>query len=401
MAIRAVLSEKFRLFMLMLPFFGCFSVQAASFDCQKAATPTERAICADNVLSDKDAAIADNYQQLAAALPDGAITTLRTEQRNWLKQRNTCASDSASLNSCLGQQLSLRESELSARLHQAQAALDAVIATIPTTPAQSAIQLRHYSSSPLAAAWLVYLHQFIPTSGVSQQEAQRAENTAMAAITAQDSFAASIFQDTRKDPKTSRDEAVLMLLRMTIELNGYGAEDRPYVHCFVFTRQGDEAYQAFGPLYGSSRDGSAPICSPQGGLFKQEAWRQLRNQLTAPESAVSANAGTIRFASFAAWRILALRATLSPQSFLKSEQNAEQNDDPAQRIRDWTDEKVWPATQRQLTLAAIEPAEQATSQWLQLERGFSAANAETAAQNIVRQWLNQHLDYIYENSDSE
>lgn len=401
MAIRAVLSEKSRLFMLMLPVFGCFSAQAASFDCQKAATPTERAICADKALSDKDASIADNYQQLVAVLPEAEINTLRTEQRNWLKQRNSCASDSASLNSCLDQQLTLREDALSARLHPAQAALDAVIATIPTTPAQSAIQLRHYSSSPLAAAWLVYLHQFIPTSGVSQQEAQRAENTAIAAITAQDSFAASILQDTRKDPKTSRDEAVLMLLRMTIEMNGYGAEDRPYVHCFVFARQGDAAYQAFGPLYGSSRDGSAPICPPQGGLFKQEAWRQLRNQLTAPESAVSANAGTIRFASFAAWRILALRATLSPQSFLKSEQDTEQNGDPAQRIRDWTDEKNWPATQRQLTLAAIEPARQATSQWLQLERGFSAADASVAAQNIVQQWLNQHLDYLEENSDSE
>lgn len=401
MATRAVLSEKSRLFMLMLLMSGCISARAASFDCQKATTPVEQAICADSTLSDKDGTIAESYQQLTSLLPEVEKSTLRTEQRSWLKQRNTCASNSATFNACLTQRLSERESELSARLHQAQGALDTVIATIPTTPAQSAIQLRRYGSSPLAAAWLVYLHQFIPTSGVSQQEAQRAENIAIGAITAQDSFAASILQDTRKDPKTTRGEAVLMLLRMTIEMNGYGADDRPYVHCFVFARQGDEAYQAFGPLYGSSRDGSAPICPPQGGLFKQEAWRQLRNQLTAPESAVSANAGTIRFASFAAWRILALRATLSPQSFLKPDQNAEDNDDPAQRIRDWTDEKNWPATQRQLTLASIEPVQQATAQWLQLERGFSAADATVAAQNIVRQWLNQHLDYLAENSDSE
>lgn len=401
MVIRAALTGKSRLFMLTLVFFWNFSAQAASFDCQKAATPTERAICADSALSGQDQTIAEHYQQLVTLLPEAEKNALRNEQRSWLKQRNTCASDSASLNACLAQRLNLRDNELLTRLHQAQVALDAVIATIPTTPAQAAVQLRRYGNTPLAAAWLVYLHQFIPTSGVSQQDAQRAENTATTALAAQDSFAASILQDTRKDPKTSRNEAVLMLLRMTIEMSGYDADDRPYVHCFVFARQGDEAYQAFGPLYGSSRDGSAPICAPQGGLFKQEAWRQLRNQLTAPESAVSANAGTIRFASFAAWRILALRATLSPQSFLKPGQSPEQNDDPAQRIRDWTDEKNWPATQRQLTLAAIEPAQQATSQWLQLERGFSAADAPVAAQNIVRQWLNQHLDYLEENSDSE
>ncbi len=401
MATRAVLFEKSRLFMLMMLVSTGFSAQAASFDCQKAATPTEQAICADTALSNQDRTIAESYQQLAYLLPEAEKNALRAEQRAWLKQRNTCTRDGASLNACLTQRITQRDDELNARLHQAQTALDAMIATIPTTPAQSAIQLRRYASNPLAAAWLVYLHQFIPTSGVSSQEAQRAENTATAAIAAQDSFAASILQDARKEAQTSRGEAVLLLLRMTIEMNDYDADDRPYVHCFVFARQGDAAYQAFGPLYGSSRDASAPICPPQGGLFKQEAWRQLRNQLTAPESAVSASAGTIRFASFAAWRILALRATLSPQSFLKPEQNAEQNEDPAQRIGDWTDEKNWPATQRQLTLAAIEPAQQATSQWLQLERGFSATDAPVAAQNIVRQWLNQHLDYLEENSDSE
>ncbi len=395
--IRAVFSEKPRLLILMLLASVSLSAQAASFDCQKAATPTEQAICADNALSDRDSTLAERYQQLIALLPEGEKNTLRSEQRSWLKQRNSCTSDIASLNACLGQQFTLREDQLNARLHQAQTALDAVIATIPTMPSQSAIELRRFGSSPLAAAWRVYLHQFIPASGVSQQEAQRAENIATTAIAAQDSFAASVLQDTRKDPKTTRNEAVLMLLRMSIEISGYGADDRPYIHCFVFSRQGDAAYQAFGPLYGSSRDSYAPICPPQGGLFRQEAWRQLHNQLAAPENAVSASAGTIRFASFAAWRILALRATLSPQSFL----NAGQNDDPIQRISDWTDEKNWPATQRQLTLAAIRPAEQATSQWLQLERGFSSADASLAAQNIVHQWLNQRLDYLAENSDSE
>lgn len=401
MAIPATLFKKSRFFMSMLLTFGALSAQAASFDCQKAVTETERAICADHALGSQDQAIADSYQQLMTTLPESERRSLRAEQRSWLQQRPVCTGDTVSLTTCLEQQMSQRESELNTRLHQAQNTLDTIIADIPANPAQSAARLRQYGDNGLAAAWLVYLQQFSPASGVSQQEARRAENIALADITARDQLAASILQDTRKDPKSSRHETALLLLRMSIEQSGYGTEERPFVHCFIFARQGDEAYQAFGPLYGSSRDASAPICPPQGGLFKQEAWRQLRNQLTAPESAISANAGSIRFASFAAWRILALRATVSPQSFLSMDHDPEQAGDPIERIRDWTDEKNWPAAQRQLTLAAIPPAQKATQQWLQLERGFSATDAETAAGNIVRQWLSQHLDYLAENSDSE
>lgn len=406
MATRAILSGKSHFLLLSLLLSGGFSAQAASFDCQKAATGTERAICANDILSAKDEAIADLYQRLMAVLPQQEAVALRTDQRSWLKQRSACSGDVAALPACLTPLFTQRESELTARLHKAQRTLDADIATIPAHPAQAAARLRQYAD-PLAQAWLVWLHQFAPASGVGAQEAQRAESAASAALKANDNFAWSVWQDVRNDPKTSRDETVLMLLRMSIEQSGYDAEDRPWVHCFVFSGQGEAVWQAFGPLYGSSRDGSAPICPPQGGLFEQDAWKYLRNQIAAPESTVGATAGTIRFASFAAWRLFALRATLSPQHFLNptaqagTADDADDADDAVQRIRDWTDEKVWPATQRQLTLAAIEPARQSTARWLQLERGFSAADAQIAAENIVRIWLKQHLDYLAENSDSE
>ena len=396
MAIHTILSPKYRLLTLSLLISVGGSAQAASFDCQKAGTETERAICADSVLSDHDQAIAENYQQLITTLPAEKKSVLLNTQRNWLKQRNACGNNTA----CLTQQLTQRDNDLNSQRQQAQSELDTIIAGIATTPAQSAAQLRHYNNL-LSDAWQVYLHQFVPSSGVTPQEAQRAEHAATAALETQDSFAASLLQDIGKDPKTTRSEAVLTLLRMAIEHSNYDRDSRPYVHCFVFARQEEEAYQAFGPLYGSSRDGAAPICPPQGGLFKQDTWRKLRNQFAAPENTVGVNAGTIRFASYATWNILELQATLSPQMFLKAGQNTDQTDDPVQRIRDWADERVWPEAQRQVTLDAIPPVQQATRRWLQLERGFSATDAPVAAENIVHQWLNQHLDYLEENSDNE
>lgn len=403
MATRATLYSRNLFILSGLLFSSCVTVQAASFDCQNAATTTEKTICANDVLSGKDEAIADSYQQLMAILPQRDAAALRGEQRNWLKQRNECTGDAPAQEACLKPLFIQRERTLNERLRSTQHTLDNAIASLPANPVDAAVQLRK-SADPLAKAWLVYLHYFVPVSGVGVQEAQRAENAASTALKARDDLAWSIWQDVRSDPKTSREEAALLLLRMSIEGSDYEATARPYVHCFIFTQPGEAVWQAFGPLYGSSRDSFAPICPPQGGLFKQEAWKVLRNQFAGPESAVSPNAGTLRYASFAAWRLFALRATLSPRDYIKPNpedlQRADKND-AQHRIHDWTDEKVWPATQRQLTIAAIEPARQATAHWLQLERGFSASDAQAAATHIVQLWLAQHLDYLAENSDSE
>lgn len=383
---------------------------AASFDCQKASAGIEQAICGSKALSRLDEQLAEHYQQMMTLSPQTGRVALRSAQREWLKQRNACSNDAATLDTCLTQQLNARDDVLVKLLQQAVDAFDAAVVLIPRDPATAARQLRQFGGLQ-ADAWLVYLQQFEPSSGLSRQDALQAQKEADAVLTAQDSFAWSILQDQRKDPKSTPADNALLLLRMSLEQdpyreNGPAGKPRADHHCFVFSRQGDAAYTAFGPLYGSTRDGFAPICAPQGGLFEKTAWKELETQFNAPERAVSSGAGTIRFASFAAWRILALRATLTPKDFLQTvtpavTEDAAQQDDGAQRIKDWTDERVWPATQRQQAIAAIAPAEAATAKWLTQERGFSDAEAQTAAKNIVQQWLAGHLDYISDNSDSE
>jgi uncharacterized protein YecT (DUF1311 family) len=65
------------------------SAQAASFDCAKAGTATEKAICRDPALSKQDEAVAAAYKAALTLWPAGNWAAyLRTEQRNWLKDRD-------------------------------------------------------------------------------------------------------------------------------------------------------------------------------------------------------------------------------------------------------------------------------------------------------------------------
>lgn len=62
-----------------------------SFDCAKASTSVERAICANSQLSRLDAALSNNVKNLIASdIGDGARADLRQSQRGWLEERNKC-----------------------------------------------------------------------------------------------------------------------------------------------------------------------------------------------------------------------------------------------------------------------------------------------------------------------
>jgi uncharacterized protein YecT (DUF1311 family) len=66
----------------------------ASFDCAKAGTATETAICSDVALARLDRSLADIYAQaLSWASDDGEKTKIRDAQRKWIGERNACGGD--------------------------------------------------------------------------------------------------------------------------------------------------------------------------------------------------------------------------------------------------------------------------------------------------------------------
>jgi len=85
---------------------GAASAQP-SFDCRKAATPTEKAICADDHLARLDRTIAAAFRQLRAELAS-QVETLPGEQTEFLKVRDACQGDKA----CLARTMESRRSAL-------------------------------------------------------------------------------------------------------------------------------------------------------------------------------------------------------------------------------------------------------------------------------------------------
>jgi len=78
--------------------FVAGAAQAASFDCNKARAPDEKAICANLALNDKDVRMAVLYDINRKTLAMGGRSALEDQQRQWLRDRRGCGAQRACLN---------------------------------------------------------------------------------------------------------------------------------------------------------------------------------------------------------------------------------------------------------------------------------------------------------------
>lgn len=83
---------------------------AASFDCKKASTPSETAICQDSALSKLDSDLAAVWKDALARSKNAAA--LKSAQLRWLAQRNACGGDAP----CITDRYRERLAELNGRL---------------------------------------------------------------------------------------------------------------------------------------------------------------------------------------------------------------------------------------------------------------------------------------------
>ncbi|WP_127091450.1 lysozyme inhibitor LprI family protein [Aquabacter cavernae] len=84
------------LFVLLASVAGA---QAASFDCNAARAPDEKAVCASMALSDLDVKMATLYEVAGHLVAMGQRGMLQDEQRDFLKTRTACGANAACLSS--------------------------------------------------------------------------------------------------------------------------------------------------------------------------------------------------------------------------------------------------------------------------------------------------------------
>jgi len=89
---------------------GGAAAAAPSFDCAKAGTATEHAICASSALSELDVALAAAYRAARAGASQAARDRVRADQIAWLARRDRCGGDTG----CLEREMRARLAALAA-----------------------------------------------------------------------------------------------------------------------------------------------------------------------------------------------------------------------------------------------------------------------------------------------
>ena len=138
-----------RLAVLLAALFAAHTAAAASFDCAKPASATERAICGDNKLSALDDRAVAAYESVATTFgvadstdfKNPVIDLLLRGHQEWTAQRNRCGTDT----SCLLSQYLRRIAVLTYHPDpQAPSPFDAFIGryAIPVDPARELVVMR-------------------------------------------------------------------------------------------------------------------------------------------------------------------------------------------------------------------------------------------------------------------
>jgi uncharacterized protein len=120
---------------------------AASFDCQKAATSNERAICDNPALSGLDSELSTVYKDALAAAGDN--TSIRDSQRAWLKEIKSCESKPDQIVECLTSAYSGRISSLK---HSVNSSIQPAVVPASTEPKQNEPDAVKPPESPASAA---------------------------------------------------------------------------------------------------------------------------------------------------------------------------------------------------------------------------------------------------------
>ena len=86
-----------RLALLIAITAGSVPASAASFDCNRARLPDEKAICASRQLSELDVEMSVRYQMLTGLVAMGTRGDMGDEQQSWLSARKKCGANQACL----------------------------------------------------------------------------------------------------------------------------------------------------------------------------------------------------------------------------------------------------------------------------------------------------------------
>lgn len=364
-----------------------------SFNCQKAGSRVEKAICSNPSLAQQDNLIAQHYRQVLKTTP--AIVEpafFIASQQHWNASRHRSCVQQRNFDDCLLKRLKDRNHQLVHLLQgQATARINMAIAMIPKQPALAAQQLKRYPNNMIANAWLLYMSYHTPGT-VDSSERAGLQNKIINSLNQEDDFISESLDLTARNSP----QGVFYLLRAAYDgSSNTEAYSEGCPQYFIFSRHDKAAFDAFGPQYGSSRDARAPYCFPYNDFYNLPQWQQLKQSLYAPITRAYNHTGTMRYASFAHFAVVSLRMSVFPQQYATTGA-VQQKAQAIHTLQNWSYATVWSSKERSQTLQLIPAVEQATTQWLIKYHGLNPQLAQKAALGIVGSYLNLWVDWLTE-----
>jgi uncharacterized protein len=357
------------------------SAVAQVLTCAKPTTPVDRTLCGS---ADLKVAVDD----VAAALRDTLVNTPVNErdavqrgQQSFLSERDKACADRANLDGCR-RLYERRVTDLQAQNSAAQKRLAAIAAAIPKDPKAAAIALQRYDG-PAAKAWLVYLHQSgqgpLPLDKDAKESAVRSLVSAI------------IDRDLPPDPelkeemKALGDVAAAPLATTLLFLRHVLSTTEMDAPCFLFTKHGEAAFEAFGAFWGNSRDASPALCEAPTSVFDLPEWKKVEERMTPGGDLAQEDHPPIRQGVERQFDIDSLQASLMPATLLDPPQSddakrvADQRKATIAAFRAWRDFTVWSEADYKATIAALPAALTVTARVYREKFGLNPQVAEQAA----------------------
>lgn len=361
-------------------------------DCSKLSSRADRTVCASANLKVAAEDVATLLRDTLGNTPTDGRNAIERAQSAFLAERDTACADASNIPACRSL-YEKRAADLAAQNSAAQKKLAAVVAGIPKDAKAAAAALQRYNGAS-AKAWLVYLYQS-GTVAIPDKDA-----------TVHRLVDEILKQDLPKDPYLLEEMAnlgdvpsaplgtTLLFLRHVLSTTEMDAP------CFLFTKHGQPAFEAFGAFWGNARDETPSLCAPPSSVFDLPEWKAVSAHIDPAIEPALAERGSIRHGYERQFEVDDLQASLVPSTLLEAPMSAEARKMAEQRgkavtaFRSWNDFELWPEKEYRATVNALPAAVAATSRLYREKFKLNPQTADQAAKAARDRFIAGRLGLI-------
>ncbi|MCW2237019.1 hypothetical protein [Azospirillum canadense] len=335
------------------------SAGAQTPDCTKASSAADRTVCGSPDLKVAAEDVATTLRDVLDYTPTTDRDAIQRAQQAFLAERERACTDKSAVAAC--QKLyEKRSADLADQNTAAQKKLSALVAGIPKDPKAVAAALQRYDGAA-AKAWLVYLHHTGAVPAADKEDRiRKLVGTVIDNGLPNDPYLLEEMKNL-SDVATAPTGTMLLFLRHVLSTTEMDAP------CFLFTKHGQPAFEAFGAFWGNSRDESPGLCSPPSSIFDLPEWKKIADRMDPAIEPALEERGSIRYGYERQFEVDDLQASLVPSTLLEAPQSiearkmAEQRQKAVAAFRAWKDFDVWPEADYKAAVTALPSAIAATA----------------------------------------